>query len=143
VVVVLDRLTKWWAVGNLSDGPMVIVDDWFQLRLLENSGASFGMLDGAGSYIAFGALIAVVIIGLVVHKLESGIESAAMGLVLGGAVGNLIDRIFRGDGLFDGSVIDFIDINPGFNFPTFNIADSAITIGAILAVSIAIFRKPA
>ena len=142
-MVVLDRLTKWWAVGNLSDGPIVIIDDWFQLRLLENSGASFGMFDGAGSYIALGAIIAVVVIGLVVHKLDNGLESVAMGLVLGGAIGNLIDRVFRGDGLFDGSVIDFIDINPGFDFPTFNIADSAITIGAILAVSIAILRKPA
>ena len=61
-------------------------------------------------------------------------EAVAIGLVLGGAVGNLLDRVFRGDGWLDGKVIDFIDFN---FFPTFNVADSAITIGAILAVLLA------
>jgi signal peptidase II len=61
-----------------------------------------------------------------------------LGLVLGGAIGNLIDRIFRGPGLLDGEVVDFIDFD---FFPTFNVADSAITIGAVLAVLLAIRQR--
>ena len=74
---------------------------------------------------------------VIARQLPGRFEGFAIGLVLGGAVGNLLDRIFRGDGFLNGKVIDFIDFD---FFPTFNAADSAITIGAILAVLLA-FRK--
>jgi signal peptidase II len=77
-----------------------------------------------------------VVIVLVVHRAQRPLEAVAMGLVLGGAVGNLADRIFRGPGLLDGRVVDFIDPE---HFPAFNVADSAITVGACLALVVAFF----
>jgi signal peptidase II len=136
-VIAVDQLTKWWAVVALSDGPIGLIDGFLQFRLVRNPGAAFGLIPGAGSLVALAALAAVVVIVMVVHRLESPWEGVAMGLVLGGAVGNLIDRVFRGSGLLDGKVVDFVDFD---FFPTFNAADSAITVGAILAVLIMIRR---
>ena len=76
-------------------------------------------------------MVAVVVIVLVIRKVERGYDAVALGLVLGGAIGNLLDRIFRGDGLLDGRVVDFLDFS---FFPAFNVADSAITVGAALAL---------
>ena len=104
------------------------------LHRVENSGAAFGLLPGAGSFIALGAVAAAALIVLVVHRLERRLEMVAMGLVLGGALGNLADRIFRGSGLLDGKVVDFLRFDFWESFPAFNVADSAITIGACLAV---------
>jgi signal peptidase II len=135
VIIVVDQLTKWWAVAALSDGPIVLIEGFLQFRLVRNPGGAFGSLPGAGPLIALAALAAVMVIVLVVHRLTGRWESVAMGLVLGGAIGNLIDRVARGPGLLDGKVIDFVDFD---FFPTFNLADSAITIGAILAVLVAL-----
>jgi signal peptidase II len=137
VVIALDQLTKAWVVATLSDGPVVLIDGFLQLRLVRNPGAAFSLLQGAGSLIALGAVAAAILIVLMVHRMETRFEAAALGLVLGGAIGNLIDRIFRGSGLLDGEVVDFVDFD---FFPTFNVADSAITIGAALAILVA-FRK--
>jgi signal peptidase II len=135
IIVAADQLTKWWAVAALSDGPVVLVDGFLQFRLVRNPGGAFGSLPGAGPLIALAAVAAVVVIVLIVRRLEGRWETAAMGLVLGGAIGNLIDRAVRGPGLLDGKVIDFVDFD---FFPTFNVADSAITVGAILAVLVAL-----
>ena len=70
-------------------------------------------------------------ITLVIRKVERPYDAVALGLVLGGATGNLIDRLLRGDGLLDGKVVDFLDFS---FFPAFNVADSAITVGAALAL---------
>lgn len=137
-VVAADQLTKWWATEALSDGPVVLIDGFLQFRLVRNPGAAFGLLPGAGSIVALAAVAAVVVIVLVVHRLEGPWEGVAMGLVLGGAIGNLIDRVLRGPGLLDGKVVDFVDFD---FFPTFNTADSAITIGAILAVLLTLRRE--
>ncbi len=133
-VVLLDQLTKWWVMASLSDGPIVLIDGFLQLRLIRNTGAAFGMLRGAGSIIALVAVAAAVVIVAVVRRLEGRLENAAMGLVLGGALGNLLDRLFRGEGLADGGVVDWIDFS---FFPAFNVADSAITVGAGLALIVA------
>jgi signal peptidase II len=135
VAAVIVELTKWWAVTSLEDGPVVLIEGFLQLRLVRNPGGAFGSLPGAGPIIALAALAAVVVIALIVHRLKGRWESVAMGLVLGGALGNLLDRVFRGPGLLDGKVVDFVDFD---FFPTFNVADSAITIGAILAVLVAL-----
>ncbi len=135
VVLILDQLIKWWVVATLPGDPIVLIDGILQLRYVANFGAAFSILDGSGSLIALVAIAAVVFILLVVTKVYRIGEVAALGLVLGGAFGNLGDRIFRGDGFLDGGVVDFIDFS---FFPAFNLADSAITIGAILALWFAI-----
>lgn len=138
IIIAFDQATKAWVVAALSDGPVVLIDGFLQFRLVRNPGAAFSLLRGAGSLIALAAIAAAILIVLMVRRMETRFEAAALGLVLGGAIGNLIDRIFRGPGLLDGKVVDFIDFD---FFPTFNVADSAITIGAALAVLLAIRQR--
>ena len=138
-MVAVDQLTKWWAVNELADGPIVLIDDFLQLRLLFNTGASFSILTNAGPILA---IVAFGVIGLIVYVLGEAshrVEAIALGLVLGGAIGNLIDRLFRGDGFLDGAVVDFIDFS---FFATFNVADAAINIGvALLLIAVFLLRR--
>jgi signal peptidase II len=137
-VVIADQLTKWWVVATLPGNPIILIEDFFQLRYHTNTGAAFSILDGAGSIIALVAIGAVVFIFVVSGLVQRRREAAALGLVLGGAIGNLVDRVFRGDGLLDGGVVDWIDFS---FFPSFNVADSAITIGAALALLFAFSER--
>ncbi|MBN2114276.1 MAG: signal peptidase II [Acidimicrobiia bacterium] len=144
-IVLVDQLTKWWVVAAMQIGEtQSLVPGVLYLQRVENSGAAFGLLPGAGSFIALGAVAAAVVIVLVVHRLEGRLETVAMGLVLGGAVGNLIDRLLRGPGLLDGKVVDFARFDFWESFPAFNVADSGITVGAGLAIIAAfvLSRKP-
>jgi len=129
VTVVADQLTKAWALDALADGPNYLIGNSVGFRLTRNSGAAFGILEGAGSWLALLAVIIVVVVFLSLHPEMGRSTILALGLVLGGAIGNLVDRLFRGDGIADGLVVDFVDIGP---WPNFNIADSAIVIGIIL-----------
>jgi len=131
VVIVADQLVKWWAVATLPGKPIVLVEGFLRLRFVSNSGAAFSLLDGFGSVIGLIAIAAAVFIFLLAVRVDSTGETVALGLVLGGAIGNLVDRAFRGDGFLDGGVVDFVDFS---FFPAFNVADSAITVGAILAI---------
>jgi signal peptidase II len=134
-IVAVDQLTKWWVVGALQVGERhALVPGVLYVHRVENSGAAFGLLPGAGSFIALGAVAAAILIVLVVHRLEGRLERVAMGLVLGGALGNLLDRFFRGPGVLDGKVVDFLRFDFWRSFPAFNVADSAITVGACLAI---------
>lgn len=137
-IVVADQLTKWWVVSTLPGKPITLIDGFLDLRYVLNSGASFSMLQGAGSILALLVIAIIVFMVLMARKLESTPEAVALGLVLGGAVGNLLDRVFRGDGWFDGAVVDFVDFS---FFPAFNVADSAITVGAGLILLLAFFRR--
>ena len=130
-VIVVDQLIKWWVVATLPGKPVVLVEGFLQLRFVSNSGAAFSLLDGFGSVIGLVAIAATVFIFVVAVRVNSTGETVALGLVLGGAIGNLADRAFRGDGFLDGGVVDFVDFS---FFPAFNAADSAITIGAVLAL---------
>ncbi len=130
-VIAVDQLTKWWVVSTLPGDPIELIPGVLYLRYVTNPGAAFGLLPGAGSLIALGAIAAAVLIMMMVHRLPGRLEVVAMGLVLGGALGNLGDRLFRGPGLLDGRVVDFIDFE---YFPAFNVADSAITVGALLLI---------
>lgn len=130
-VLLADQLVKWWVVSTLPGKPIVVVDGFLQLRYVTNFGAAFSLLDGFGSIVALVAIAAAVFIFLVARKVARRGEAVALGLVLGGALGNLTDRVFRGEGLLDGGVVDFVDFS---FFPAFNLADSAITIGAALAL---------
>ena len=137
-VVVIDQLTKWWVSETLQDAPITLIRGFLSLRYVTNPGAAFSMLQGAGSLLALAAVAAAVFIFMVVRKIDRPAEALPLGLILGGAVGNLLDRVFRGDGLLDGEVVDFVDFD---FFPAFNVADSAITIGAIAAVLVAFRRE--
>jgi signal peptidase II len=137
-VVAADQLTKWWALDALGDGPTNLLGTAVRLELTRNSGAAFGTLRGAGSWLALLAAVVVVVVFLSVRHGIDGVTLGGLGLVLGGATGNLADRIFRGDGLADGLVVDFIDVGP---WPNFNVADSAIVIG-IMAILWASLRAP-
>jgi len=137
LVVALDQLTKWLAISTLTDGPVVVVDGFFRFSLAFNTGMSFSLFTGGGQLIAFVGFGVIGFILYVMRDASRRIEAVAFGLLLGGAVGNLLDRVFRGSGLLDGAVVDFIAFD---SFPTFNVADMAINVG-VLVLLIAAFWK--
>ena len=127
-VVVLDQLTKSWALSALADRPIHLVGT-LRLALTHNTAGAFGL--GGG----FVPLLALAALGVVVYLIVSGAASSrlpvalAMGLLLGGAVGNLLDRVFRAPGLLRGAVVDFVDLQ---FWPVFNVADMGITVGCVM-----------
>ena len=131
-VLLIDQLTKHWAVNELSppgsEGIHVVGSLWF--RLAFNSGMSFSLGTGLGPVVA---LIAFVIIGVLIwlaRSVRSVPQLILIGIVMGGALGNLSDRIFRvGEGFLGGHVVDWVYV--GW-WPTFNVADSAIVVGGIV-----------
>lgn len=139
IVLLLDQLTKWWAVNGLADGPIELIDGFLQLDLTYNTGAAFSFFAQSGPFLGI-VVIGVILLILFALKDASHVtEAIALGLVLGGALGNLTDRLFRGDGFVDGAVVDFIDFS---FFATFNVADSAVTIGvALLLISTVVRRR--
>ncbi len=139
IVVALDQLTKHWAVNALSDGRSRHVIWTLHWNLTFNSGMAFSRAQGIGPYI--GAIAFVVVIAMVLslrHSKGFG-SSLSVGLVVGGALGNIVDRLFRGDGWLHGSVVDFIDFEW---WPIFNIADMAVSIGAVLILVSAVKDSP-
>jgi signal peptidase II len=127
-VVLVDQATKSWAVSNLVDHNVHVI--WtLQLALTFNSGAAFSRATGSGTIIALVAIGVVCILVWLGRGITSVAGSIALGLVLGGALGNLADRTFRdGSGFLGGRVVDFIDVRW---WPVFNVADAAVSIGAI------------
>lgn len=132
LTLVLDQLTKIWALAALDDGRTVeLLGDWLGLRLLRNSGAAFS-LGGSMTWLLT-LVAAVVTVGIVVvaRRLGSARWGLALGMVLGGSLGNLIDRFVREPGGGSGHVIDFIDYLDLF---VGNVADIGIVLGAGLAL---------
>lgn len=129
VIVAADQLTKRWAVSSLSGRPPRHVVWTLQWNLTRNSGMAFSKGQGVGPVIGVLALVVVLWLAWTSRKLTGVLPSVAAGLVAGGAIGNLVDRLFRGGRPLRGSVIDFIDFQW---FPIFNIADMAIDIGGAL-----------
>jgi signal peptidase II len=133
VVCAVDAASKVLVVANLtSPRPVVLLGGLLTLRLYRNPGAAFNI---GPSYTVIYALIAVgVLVGIirVSGRLRSWPWAIALGLLLGGAAGNLLDRIFRSPGPLHGAVVDWIKL--AYFPPVFNVADSAITIGAALLV---------
>ena len=126
-VVVADQLTKQWVLNVLSDGKVVKLFWTLQFNLVFNSGMAFSQGQGVGRII--GVLAIFVVIGLLMSLRDAKIFATTIGtgLLVGGATGNILDRLFRGGGWMGGSVVDFIDLQW---FPVFNVADSAVTVGA-------------
>jgi len=136
VVVALDQLTKQWALSALTDGPIDLVGS-LRLNLVFNDGAAFGVGAGGGwtSLISILGLIVVAMIVRLGWQADQRSWALGLGIILGGAAGNLLDRVLRaGDGFLGGRVVDFIDLQW---WPVFNVADSAlwIGIGVLLLVS--------
>jgi signal peptidase II len=135
----LDFLTKAWALSSLSSQPQEILGTFLQFTLIKNSGAAFSF--ATGFTILFTAIAVAVVIGVsyFAPRITSPGWLIALGLLLGGVLGNLSDRIFRSPGFLSGHVIDWIQIP---HWPVFNIADSAITIAAALAFILSLRNVP-
>jgi signal peptidase II len=133
VIFVLDLVSKLLVVANLSDRltPVTLIPDVLDLQLTRNAGAAFGFAAGATVIFTVVAAAVVVFIVRTARKLASVGWAWALGLLLGGAVGNLGDRLFRAPGPLRGHVVDWIHLH---HWPVFNVADSAIVIGGLLAV---------
>lgn len=134
ILVVLDQVTKWWALNALDDGRTIDLVWTLRFALAFNEGMAFSQGTGLGRVIA---LIALVVVGALVRSLRTATDTRARlatVLIIGGALGNVIDRVFRGSSWLDGAVVDFIDLQW---WPVFNVADMGIVCGAILlAVSV-------
>ncbi len=134
VVVILDQITKYVAVAALAGQPPVEVTPFFNLLLVYNRGAAFSFLAGMGGwqrelFIGIGAVASVWIVFLLRRYPQQSLFCLALSLVLGGAIGNVIDRVTVG------AVVDFLDFHAfGWHWPAFNVADSAITCGAVLLI---------
>lgn len=128
VVVAADQISKSLVVELLPSGSRLdIIGSFFGFRVTRNPGGIFGFFPQAGLMFLVFTLIVVTVV--VVWSLRTGESPVLFGMVVGGGVGNLADRIFRGPNLLAGRVVDFID----FSFwPTFNLADAAISIGVAL-----------
>ena len=125
-VVVLDQITKHWALNHLGDGHVDNLVGSLRLNLAYNTGMAFAKGQGIGPFIAVAGLLVVVFL-LVGLRRETRPGAVFVGMVAGGAAGNIVDRLFRGDAWLHGAVIDFIDLQW---WPIFNLADAAIVIGA-------------
>jgi signal peptidase II len=145
LALVLDQLTKAWIVANVAfQPPIYVIPGFARLRYTENTGAAFGFFQGWTGALSIVAVIIIVAIVLSASKVgTSTFGMIALGLVMGGALGNLTDRLRLG------YVVDFVDVygprininNVPYSFPVFNVADSAITIGAILLMATLVFSK--
>ena len=131
-VWILDLATKLWAVSTLSHrSDIKVIGSFFKLTLVRNSGAAFSLAAGATIFLSiFGILFLCAILYFSLRITSKG-WAVVLGLVMGGILGNLVDRIFREPGVLRGHVIDWMQLP---NWPIFNIADSAIVIAALIAM---------
>ena len=135
IVLVLDQLTKTWVIAEFYLGQREIITSFFNLVHVHNYGAAFSFLSDAGGwqrwfFAALSALVSAVIVVWISRLPKTRwIEGLALALILGGALGNLYDRLVLG------YVVDFLDFHwSGSHFPAFNVADSSITMGAVLLI---------
>ncbi len=130
-----DVVTKYLVVSRLEGRvPVRLLGGLVYLGVSRNSGAAFSIAQGATIVFTAVAVAVIVVIARTATRLRSGAWAVSLGLLLGGATGNLLDRVFRAPGPLRGAVVDFIDFRV---WPVFNLADSGIVIGGILAVILA------
>ena len=143
LTLVLDQLTKQWALEALRD-PLALIEvtGWWNMVLVWNRGIGFGLFGGGMlSPLVLAAITGVIALGVAVWLLRTGtwLATLSAGLILGGAVGNIVDRLVYG------AVVDFVDWHvSGYHWPVFNLADAAITLGVVLLIAESLFGvKPA
>ena len=140
-IVLADRLTKLWVLEAFAPGERLPVTGFFNLVLVFNKGAAFSFLAGASGwqtpvFAAISSIAAVVLTVLILRNPGNRMLCAALGLILGGALGNLWDRLQWGH------VVDFLDFHAaGWHWPAFNVADSAISVGAALLILESFVRR--
>jgi len=124
----LDQLTKYIVMCNIKHGEMIaVIEKFFYLTNVTNKGAAWSILQNRKYFLIIMPSIVSIVLFYFLFKTDSKLLRISLSFILGGAIGNLIDRIFRG------GVTDFLDFHFGkYNFPTFNVADSFITIGTVL-----------
>lgn len=138
VIVVLDQIAKVVAVETLDDGPVPIIGETIRFALVRNSGAAFSL--GTDATPVFTVLATVVVLGLLWYsrRVTESWWALGLGLILGGAAGNLVDRLVRAPGFLHGHVIDYVAV--GW-FPVFNIADAALTVGVVVIAFAVLFGR--
>ncbi len=129
VIVAVDQITKSWVVHALADGPKDLIGSTIALQLARNSGAAFSRFQGFTPVLAVGAIAIAVLLTRTLRRTTDTLTVIGLVMVLGGALGNLSDRMFRSPGVFRGEVVDFVKVG---SFPLFNVADSCVTVGAVL-----------
>ena len=139
-VVVADQASKNWALNSLSDGRTIDLVWTLRFNLVFNSGMAFSQGQGLGRLIGVLAIVVAVWLWFNLRKTTSQLSVIGTSMLIGGALGNVVDRMFRGEKWLAGAVVDFIDLQW---FPVFNIADSAVTVGAVMLIvaSVATSRK--
>jgi signal peptidase II len=137
---VIDRITKVLAEARLRGRPPIeIIPGVFELRFTTNPGGAFGLFGGAAWLFVLASVVVIAAVVASSWNLPSRLAAISLGLVLGGALGNLTDRVLRGPG-FSGEVVDFLDFQV---WPVFNLADSAIVVGAALLLLSSFRKEPA
>ena len=135
-VILIDRVSKIWAERSFAAHPRDVIEGVLTLRFTTNSGGAFSFGDRAPLLFAAAAIVVCLAILGTAFRARPTLHGVALGLILGGAFGNLLDRILRGPGL-SGRVVDFIDPHV---WPVFNLADAAVVSGAVL-LAIQSFRE--
>lgn len=140
ITFVADLASKLWALQALADGHRIaLIDGVLGLRLLRNSGAAFSMGDSRTWLMTLLSVVITVGIVVVGRRVTHRAWAIALGMILGGAIGNLIDRFFRDPGFGQGHVVDFIDY---FGWFVGNVADIGIVVGAVWAVLLSVREVP-
>ena len=143
MAIILDQMTKWWILTSVMTPPRrVPVTGFFDLVLVYNRGVSFGLFGGAPNWVTAALIIFAILLSVALciwmWRADSRLLGTALGCVVGGAIGNVIDRLLYG------AVVDFLDFHAaGYHWPAFNVADSAITIGVVFLILDSLKSKPA
>lgn len=130
LLLVLDQVTKLWALEHLSPVPKPVLGDLLYFTLVHNTGAAFGILEGRSWVLGWASLLVGAWLLWLLERRPPPLTAWGLGMVAAGALGNAIDRLGRG------FVVDFLDLGTSFplvaNFPVFNVADSLVTLGVLV-----------
>ena len=128
IIIALDQVTKYIVVKNIGFGDVIpVIEKFFYFTYWENKGAAWGIMPNARYFLIGLTIVISVILAYILYKSDEKFLKITIALILGGAYGNLIDRIRRG------SVVDFLDFHFGnYHFPTFNVADMFVVVGTFL-----------
>ena len=140
LVLIVDQVSKIWAVATLEGQPdRQIIGDLLRFSFVRNPGAAFGLGGSATIVFSLIAFVVAVVLFRMSTKLTSVWWGVALGLMLGGAIGNLLDRIFRAPDTLQGHVVDFLRLP---NWPVFNVADMSLVSAAVLIVALSLLNVP-